>query len=143
MASYSSSIMDTKLIEKFEGRNFQLWKWRMEIILRDKGLLCITNGDESYPIDQKWDINTLSIEEKNYIETFLLKDNRAYSLICLSLGDLPARQIKNARTSNEVWKKLNTLYESKSTTNKLILKKRLTNMRMKDNETMTEYLDKF
>ena len=58
--------MDTKLIEKFEGRNFQLWKWRMEIILRDKGLLCITNGDELYPIDKKRDINTLYIEEKHF-----------------------------------------------------------------------------
>ena len=74
---------------------------------------------------------------------FFLKTIEHIVLICLSLGDLPARQIKNARTSNEVWKKLNTLYESKNTTNKLILKKCLTNMRMKDNETMTEYLDKF
>ena len=143
MASSSTPIMDTRLIEKFEGRNFQLWKWRMEIILRDKGLLNITNGGEAYPVDKKRDINSLTNEEKIAIETFLIKDNRAYSLICLSLGDLPARQIKSAKSSNEVWKKLNTLYETKNTTNRLILKKRLTNMRMKDNETMTEYLDKF
>ena len=67
------------------------------------------------------DDNSLTNEEKHSIENFLVKDNKAYTIICLNLGDFPARQIKSAKSSNEVWKKLNALYETKNTTNQLIL----------------------
>jgi len=102
MASTSTSAMEARFIERFEGRNFQLWKWRMEIILKDKGLLSITNGDEKYLVDKNKDPNSLSIDERNSIEIFLLKDSKAYSTICLSFVGLPARQIKSSKTSNEI-----------------------------------------
>ena len=37
------------IIEKFTGDNFPLWKWRMEILINDKGLLKIVNREEVAP----------------------------------------------------------------------------------------------
>jgi hypothetical protein len=51
--------------------------------------------------------------------------------------------VKNAKSAHEVWSKLHILYETRNTTNRLIFKKRLSNMRMKEGESMIEYLDKF
>jgi len=45
-------------IEIFEGRHFQLWKWRMEMILREKGLVNISIGIEQCPIDKTRDFHT-------------------------------------------------------------------------------------
>jgi len=34
----------------------------------------------------------------------LLKDNKAYIILCFSVGDLPTRKVKSAKNSNEVWR---------------------------------------
>ena len=42
------------IIEKLTGDNFLLWKWRMEILLGDKGLLKIINGEEVPPKKEQY-----------------------------------------------------------------------------------------
>ena len=37
------------ILHKFKGDNFPLWKWRMEILINDKGLLKIVNREEVAP----------------------------------------------------------------------------------------------
>lgn len=95
MANTSTSTIENHFIDIFEGKNFQLWKWQMEMILKDKGLFAIANRDENYQVDKNKDPNSLSVDEKNSIEAFLSKDTRAYSTICLNLRGLPARHIKS------------------------------------------------
>jgi len=141
--STSNTSFETRYVERFEGRNFQLWKWRMEMVLKEKGLFNITNGTEPCPVDKTIEFNTLNQNQKLALETHLSKDGKAYNTICLNLGDLPARQIKTAKSANEVWTKLENIYEAKNTTNRLILKKRLSTLHMGNNDNMTDYLDKF
>jgi len=42
-----------------------------------------------------------------------------------------------------LWDKLGTLYQSKSTVNKLFLWKKLYNLRMKDGDSVTKHLNAF
>ena len=42
-----------------------------------------------------------------------------------------------------LWDKLGTLYQSKSLVNKLFLRKKLYNLRMKDGDSVTEHLNTF
>ena len=42
-----------------------------------------------------------------------------------------------------LWDKLGTLYQSKSLVNKLFLRKKLYNLRMKDGDSVTEHLNAF
>eukprot|EP00253_Pinus_taeda_P017580 PITA_17580 len=46
-------------------------------------------------------------------------------------------------TTKVLWDKLGTLYQSKSLVNKLFLRKKLYNMRMKDGDSVTEHLNAF
>ena len=43
----------------------------------------------------------------------------------------------------DLWDKLGTLYQSKSLVNKLFLRKKLYNLRMKDGDSVTEHLNAF
>src|SRR5262245_26946566 len=47
------------VIEKFDGKNFHLWKFKIQIVLEDKDLWSIVDGSEPRPEDQKetkvWD----------------------------------------------------------------------------------------
>eukprot|EP00253_Pinus_taeda_P005436 PITA_05436 len=46
-------------------------------------------------------------------------------------------------TAKALWDKLRTLYHSKSLVNKLFLRKKLHNLRMKDGDSVTEHLNEF
>lgn len=39
---------ESRLVEKFNGTKFSLWKWRMRHHLDYKGLLSIVEGDEQH-----------------------------------------------------------------------------------------------
>jgi len=52
--------MEIGFIEKFEGHNFQLWKWHIEIILREKGTLNVAIDNETYLVDRKRETNTFN-----------------------------------------------------------------------------------
>ena len=59
------------------------------------------------------------------------------------MDDLPPRQVKNAKSANEVWTKLENIYEAKNTNNKLILKNCLSTLHLGNNDSMANYLDRF
>jgi hypothetical protein len=46
-------------------------------------------------------------------------------------------------TTKELWDKLGILYQSKSQINKLFLRKKLYNLRMRDGDTVTKHLNTF
>ena len=111
----TSNAFENRYLEKFDGRNFGLWKWRIQMILNEKGLINLINGNDVCPIDiTKVDINTLTKFESDEINDFLIRDNKVYSTICLNLSDIPSRQIKSAKNAREVWMKLENIYETKS-----------------------------
>ena len=46
-------------------------------------------------------------------------------------------------TAKDLWEKLGKLYQSKSLVNKLFLRKKLYNLRMRDGDSVTEHLNAF
>ena len=51
--------------------------------------------------------------------------------------------VSGEATTKALWDKLGTLYQSKSLVNKLFMRKKLYNLRMKDGDSMTEHLNAF
>ena len=51
--------------------------------------------------------------------------------------------VSGEATAKALWDKLGTLYQSKSLVNKLFLRKKLYNLRMKDGNLVTEHLNAF
>ncbi|CAA7036221.1 unnamed protein product [Microthlaspi erraticum] len=107
MSGYSMSI------DKFTGRNsFSLWQIKMQALLKQQGLWVALLKD-------KGDAAAMtSLEEK------------AHATILLCLADDVIIEVSSETTAAGLWGKLESLYMTKSLTNKLLLKQRLFALRM-------------
>ncbi|UYV64540.1 hypothetical protein LAZ67_3001142 [Cordylochernes scorpioides] len=126
--------MTTELpqIQKFNGDNFHLWKFQMKIILEAKDLLSITDGSEVKP----------EIEDIAKFSNWKKKDAKSKMLITTALEFKYLQQIVNCQTSAEMWKKLSTIYELKSETNKYLLQQRIFEYKMNTNDNIATHISK-
>ncbi|UYV73291.1 hypothetical protein LAZ67_10002537 [Cordylochernes scorpioides] len=126
--------MTTELpqIQKFNGDNFHLWKFQMKIILEAKDLLSITDGSEVKP----------EIEDIAKFSNWKKKDAKSKMLITTALEFKYLQQIVNCQTSAEMWKKLSTIYELKSETNKYLLQQRFFEYKMNPNDNIATHISK-
>ena len=72
---------------------------------------------------------------------FNLQDEKAHSTILLSLSDEVLYEVADEDTAAGLWIKLESLYMTKSLTNKLLLKQRLFSLRMKEGSVLKDHLD--
>jgi len=70
-------------------------------------------------------------------------DQKAKSTIRLCVLDLVLLNISGEVTAKALWDTLGNLYQSNSLVNKLFLRKKLYNLRMKDGDSVTEHLNTF
>jgi len=116
-------------IEKFNGQSFELWKLKMEDLLVDK--------DQWIAVDPGTKPTAMSDEDWKKL------DRKAKSTIRLCVSDSVLLNVSGEVTAKNLWEKLGTLYQSKSLVNKLFLRKKLYNLRMKDGDSVTEHLNAF
>eukprot|EP00253_Pinus_taeda_P002521 PITA_02521 len=116
-------------IEKFNGQSFELWKLKMEDLLVDK--------DQWIAVDPGTKPTGVTDEEWKKL------DRKAKSTIRLCVSDSVLLNVSGEATAKALWDKLGTLYQSKSLVNKLFLRKKLYNLRMKDGDSVTEHLNAF
>ena len=129
-------------IEKFIGKNFSLWKFKIMSVLEAKDLWEVVSEDRSAASltgkgeekrdgkDVKMDIN-----EKE----FMKKNNMALAMIVLSLGDQQINQIKHIRSAREAWLMLEEIYESSSLSNQMMLEQEFMALSMNEDEEMLAY----
>ena len=112
-------------IDKFTGRNnFSLWQIKMRALLKQQGL---------------W--KPLSKEAKaDNVESAALEE-KAHSTIMLCLADDVITEVADEKTAASLWLKLESLYMTKSLTNKLLLKQRLFGLRMQEGTPLRDHLD--
>ena len=70
-------------------------------------------------------------------------DQKAKSTIRLCVLDSVLLNVSGEATMKALWDKLWTLYQSKSLVNKLFLRKKLYNLRMKEGDSVTKHLNAF
>ena len=70
-------------------------------------------------------------------------DRKAKSTIRLCLSDSVLLNVSEEATTKDLWEKLGKLYQSKSLVNKLFLRKKLYNLRMRDGDSVAEHLNTF
>ncbi|KAL8550371.1 hypothetical protein ACS0TY_008987 [Phlomoides rotata] len=118
-------------VEKFTGKNdFGLWKVKMKALLVHHGLSGALKTDESEESSAAA-VKKVEINEK------------AHSAIILCLGDKPLREVCKEKIAIDVWRKLDSLYQTKSVSNKLFVKQKLLDFRMLDGKDLNEQLDTF
>jgi hypothetical protein len=70
-------------------------------------------------------------------------DQKAKSTIRLHLSDLVLLNVSEEAIAKDLWEKLGKLYQSKSLINKLFLRKKIYNPRMRDGDSVAEHLNAF
>ena len=121
-------------IDKFDGTNFHLWKFKMQMVLEDKDLWGIVSGEEVEPTGEG--------ATEASAQKFRKRARKALATICLSISDSQLSLVRSANTAGEAWSKLENHYEVKSLANKLFLRKRYFTATMSENDTMMEHTNK-
>ncbi|KAK8511542.1 hypothetical protein V6N12_038144 [Hibiscus sabdariffa] len=97
-------------IERFNGRNFSLWKLKIKAILRKDGCLAaISERPTDFTDNNKWNE---------------MDGNAVADLLHLALADEVLSSIEEKNTAKEIWDHLTKLYEAKSLHNKIFLKRK-------------------
>ena len=121
--------------EKFTGKNdFGLWKVKMRATLVQQGLWEAMKYEEPD--------KTANLEDKAVVKKMDMMD-RAHSALMLSLGDRVLREVCKEKTPSAVWKKLESIYMTKSLANRLFLKQRLYSIKFLEGKGIMEQLDDF
>ncbi|CAL1356456.1 unnamed protein product [Linum trigynum] len=116
------------IIDKFTGKNnFAIWHIKMQALLKQQGLWGPVSAKQKKAAVDDYEWNTL--EEK------------AHSTIMLSLFDDVIIEVTTEKTVPGLWLKLESLYITKSLTNKLHLKQRLFSLRMQEGTPLSEHLE--
>jgi gag-polypeptide of LTR copia-type len=119
-----------RVIDKFNGEDFHLWKFKMRMVLEEKDLWDLVTGREEHPTDSG---------EK--VQAYERRCRKALATICLNLTDSQLLHVRSATTPAEAWKKLEDLYETKSLANKLFLRRKFFNTPMNDGDTMINHIN--
>jgi hypothetical protein len=114
-------------VEKFNDKNnFELWKLKMRDLLVQQGLQKVLAGKTKKPT---------SMTDKDWEDL----DARALSTIHLCLADEVLFNIVGEETTTGLWNRLESLYMTKSLTNKIFLKRQLYNLRMKEGTKIVDH----
>jgi hypothetical protein len=136
-------------IEKFNDKNFELWKLKMEDLLVDKEQWISMDPGTQPTSTPSTSTQATSTQTTSTPPTGMSKedweklDRRARSTIRLCLVDSVLLNVSGESTAKELWDKLGNLYQSKSLVNKLFLRKKLYHLRMEDGDSVTEHLNAF
>ena len=110
---------DTRVtIAKFDGENFHLWKFKMQMMLKNKGLWDTLEGGNGGK----------AVGEAEWKR----KEERALALIVLSLSDGQLMHVQNSSTAKEAWEKLSNIHERKGLANKLYLRREFLTAKMEE-----------
>ncbi|UYV66792.1 hypothetical protein LAZ67_4002870, partial [Cordylochernes scorpioides] len=119
-------------IEKLNKQNFETWRLQMQMILIHSDLWIYVNEANIKP-------EPGSQEFSNWQN----KNQKALATIVLSLNPSELIHVKNCKTAEEAWKKIEEVYRPKGPATRVSLTKRLIEMKMRPNDDLKDYLSKF
>ena len=121
------------LVDKFNGDNFSLWKFKMEMVLASKELWDIVEGSEVAPPS--------SVDEKDK-KAYDKRVKTAFAIIATNLVDKEMAHIKHCKGPAEAWKTLCNIHETKSLSNILFLRRKFFTIKMQEGDVMLDHINK-
>lgn len=121
-----------KSITKFDGNNFQLWKFQIGTVFHASGIHDIVTGERTRPADLS------SADGKAWT-----KDNaKAMCIISSAVEYSQLEYLITCKTASDMWNKLSLVHEQKSEANKLHLMKRFHDYRITTNDSVVHHIAK-
>ncbi|UYV78997.1 hypothetical protein LAZ67_17000580, partial [Cordylochernes scorpioides] len=121
----TSTMINTPL-EKLNDQNYRSWKYNTKMMLIEREL---------------WKYVTEPTPDEEASRTiFNMKQEKALAMIALTISPSQQIHIMDCTTAREAWDTLEQVYEPKSRSRILQLKKQFISIRFEEQETMTNYL---
>ena len=126
-------IMDksSENVNLLDGKNYATWKVQVKMLLMKDELFSIVDGTEVAPTEQ------------TVLRKFIARRDRASAILVLIINQNLLYIIGDPVDPKIVWEKLRDTYQKKSWANKLRLKRRLYNMKLRPNENLQQHLKDF
>jgi hypothetical protein len=132
----SASIVQTELVQKslhqvspLTATNFTTWKYRLQLILRDRRLWKYVDGSAPAPAEGK------------QLAEWEDKDQQAHAQIALTVSDSALGHIRNARSAREAWTKICSVFEQKGLAAKVFLRRKLVNLKLEEGQSMLDHIN--
>ena len=129
----SSTNDNLSMIDKFNGDNFGLWKFKMEMVLAAKDLWDIVDKSKSPPPDDA---------EESTKKKYMRRYKKALAIIAMNLVDKKMLHIKGCTGLVDAWETLYNIHETKSLSNILLLKHKFFIIKMEEGTDILEHINK-
>jgi transposase InsO family protein len=125
----SVNVSNGVSVEKLDGTNYHVWKFKMQLILEDKDLFGVIDGTDVKP------------EKADAVAEWVKRDKKARVTICLALSDSVLATVRSCETAVSVWEKLASVFESKSLVNRLFMRRKLLTMKMSEGDALSTHIN--
>jgi hypothetical protein len=125
----SFQMESLKVMEKFNGGNFHLWKFKMRMMLSKHGLWKFVDGNGTLPNEE--------VARADYNE----KEMKAFALLCEHLTDAQLAHIQYSDNVRSAWEALCGVHEAKTIGNKLFLRRRFFTIKMQEGDDMLVHIN--
>jgi len=127
-----SDEFSTRQIKKFDGTNFQTWKFQLKTAFISHGLLEIVTGTKTKPRE----------EQPNDRKAWIKEDAKAMFFISSTLEDSQLECLITCASANEMWTKLSVVHEQRSESSKLILTQKFYEYKMEATDSVIQHISK-
>jgi hypothetical protein len=118
-----------KVMEKFDGGNFHLWKFKMCMMLSKHGFWKFVDGSARI------------LDDEDQIIDYNKKATKAFALLCEHLIDAQLAHIQYCENVKSAWEILCSVHEAKIIENKLFLQKRFFTIKMQEGEDLLMHIN--
>lgn len=117
-------------VKKFDGNNFQAWKFQLTTLFFAHGIQDVVNGTRERPVSRG------SVEE----ETWMRENAKVMFLMSSSMDPRKLELLLVCVTAREMWTKLSLLHEQRSEANKMVLLQKFYEYRMSPADSMEQHI---
>ena len=153
------NILDLKqTIPLFDGKNFHAWKFRVKLYLKAQGLYHTISGEKKPAKTKKSSAATKKGQASEATTSTVTGDqateadgedhasgtesDRALSIICSTLSDGIIQMVSNCETPKALWSFLTEAFEQSSTINRLLLHRKMMDLKYVPGTSMVEHISK-
>lgn len=114
------------VIAKLNNSNYFNWRYKIQMLLIDKGVWNAVNDSEPDPVTVAWTEN----------------DRKAHSTIALCVEDDQIQHIRNCQTARSAWNKLKDFHEKDTPNNRVSILRQLMTQRLEEGGDVELHLAK-
>lgn len=131
-------MSDVRSLPKFNGTDFTVWKTIMLAHLTAQGKEQVIS--QNYPIVNPKATADQKAEMLEEIESFKQNDDEVKSLLFITIDIKIVKQVMNLHTSKDIWERLISIHEQKSSAIKIMKQKEFFASRLRKEENMSDYV---